>query len=271
MRSGTEFWRDLQMPYVESRRACDSRACHRAHSHDTFSIGAVDVGNSIFTGAPNGPRLLQPGSLVGVPARRVHACNPLSGQVWSYQMLYLDSAWMGQVRAESSGLTFPDWEREPIRISRYKPRYRQFCQLNATLFSQASVSEKEAALIAFIGDLDVRDGEALADALDDAALRERLQPVMTVLREKLASTPSLGELAAPVGMNRYQLIRAFRRVTGLTPHAWQTDQRIQQARRHLREGRALVDIAHALGFADQSHFQRVFKAYSGATPGQYRR
>ncbi len=36
------------MPYVETRRACASRACYKAHSHPTFSIGAVDQGNSIF-------------------------------------------------------------------------------------------------------------------------------------------------------------------------------------------------------------------------------
>ena len=44
-----EFWSDPHMPYVETRRARASRACYKAHSHPTFSIGAVDQGNSIFT------------------------------------------------------------------------------------------------------------------------------------------------------------------------------------------------------------------------------
>ncbi|WP_176518330.1 AraC family transcriptional regulator, partial [Pseudomonas faucium] len=33
---------------------------------------------------------------------------------------------------------------------------------------------------------------------------------------------------------------------------------------------ALAEVAYRLGFADQSHFQRVFKAHVGVTPGQYR-
>ncbi|HHA2875850.1 TPA: helix-turn-helix domain-containing protein [Stenotrophomonas maltophilia] len=271
MRSATEFWRDPRMPFVESRRACDSRACHRPHSHDTFSIGAVDAGSSVFTGAAKGPRLLQPGSLVGVPAGRVHACNPLPGQVWSYQMLHLDPRWMAEVRAEYDDLPEPDWQQEPIRISNHRPRYQQYCQLNETLFSDDPVSAKEAALIAFVGDLDEHDGVAVAGPLEDAALQQRLQPVMDVLRQRLEHTPALQELASLAGMSRYQLIRAFRRATGLTPHAWQIDQRIQEARRRLCEGQALAVVAHALGFADQSHFQRVFKAHAGATPGQYRR
>lgn len=185
-------------------------------------------------------------------------------------MLHINADWMGQVRSESSDRPGPDWQQEPIRISTDPLRYRQYCQLTATLFSNASVSVKEAALIAFIGDLREDDGEAVADPLDDAALQLRLQPVRERLRGDLAHTPPLAELAVLAGMSRYQLIRAFRRATGLTPHAWQFDQRIQQARRRLREGEALAVVAHSLGFADQSHFQRIFKAHAGATPGQYR-
>ena len=40
--ASVEFWSDPRMPYVETRRACASRACYKAHSHPKFSIGAVD-------------------------------------------------------------------------------------------------------------------------------------------------------------------------------------------------------------------------------------
>ncbi|MGH8464494.1 MAG: helix-turn-helix transcriptional regulator, partial [Pseudomonas sp.] len=80
----------------------------------------------------------------------------------------------------------------------------------------------------------------------------------------------LAELAALAGMGRYQLIRAFRAATGLTPHAYQLNQRVNLARRWLRGGTPVAEIAYRLGFADQSHFQRVFKAHTGITPGVYR-
>ncbi|MDZ4021174.1 hypothetical protein PssiTeo3_45830 [Pseudomonas sichuanensis] len=72
----SEIWHDPALPFVESRRACHSRACYKAHSHPSFSIGAVDVGYSHFTGAGQGVVRLTPGTLVLVPAQRVHACNP---------------------------------------------------------------------------------------------------------------------------------------------------------------------------------------------------
>ena len=62
--SNSEIWRDPALPFVESRRACHSRACYKAHSHPTFSIGAVDAGLSWFTGAGDGkcPRPMDAGT-----------------------------------------------------------------------------------------------------------------------------------------------------------------------------------------------------------------
>ncbi|WP_333904326.1 helix-turn-helix domain-containing protein, partial [Achromobacter insolitus] len=43
------------------------------------------------------------------------------------------------------------------------------------------------------------------------------------------------------------------------------------ARVLLRDGLALADAAHAVGFADQAHLTRVFKQVYGSTPGVLRR
>ncbi|MFC6635250.1 helix-turn-helix transcriptional regulator [Microbulbifer taiwanensis] len=260
----TEFWRDPALPFVESRRASDSRACYRPHSHPTLSIGAVDGGRSHFQcGDLQAP--LAAGSLVTVPACLVHACNPLPALSWSYQMLHLDQAWVAAVLAETGpGFEVPG---EAI-VSRDPAGYRAFCQLNALLFSAAPAADKEAALIEFLGQRLWCSGLPLArvpePAPDLESLKERLLA-------NLDAPPSLPELAREYGISRYQLIRQFRRETGLTPHAWLLDQRVQQARRRLRQGAGLADLAQDLGFADQGHFQRVFKAHVAATPGRYRR
>lgn len=258
------FWRDPQLPFVESRRACHSRACYRVHSHPTFSIGAVDAGNSLFSGAGGQPVALHPGTLVFVPATRVHACNPAPDSAWSYQMLHLDADWLQSVRAEYA--TSP--ADEPVRVVNDPVLYRQFCRLNALLFSPAAAADKEAALIEFIGDHDNVPG--IEFPVPDASLGQRLQAVLQRLREVSVQGVTLSELAKLGGMSRYQLIRAFRASTGMTPHAWQLNQRINQARSRIRSGEAIASVALELGFADQAHFQRVFKAHTGVTPGRYR-
>ncbi|RCL24196.1 AraC family transcriptional regulator [Pseudomonas sp. AFG_SD02_1510_Pfu_092] len=265
-RSHATLWRDPALPHVESRRACHSRACYKAHSHPTFSIGAVDAGCSHFSGAAAGQQRLTPGTLVLVPARRVHACNPAPGQAWSYQMLHVDGGWLAQLRRES-GLA-GDGPGEPARICRVAGVYRQFCALNGLLFSKASSAEKEAALIAFLGDLDLSAHAPLAPA--PALAAGALNGLLEAIESQDLTQLSLDALARQAGLGRYQLIRAFRAATGFTPHAYLLNARINQGRRLLGEGQALAEVAYRLGFADQSHFQRVFKAHVGVTPGQYR-
>lgn len=262
------FWRDPAMPFAESRRACQSRACYRPHHHPTFSIGAVDAGQSVFSGAEAGPVSLFPGTLVFVPAARVHACNPLPGKAWSYQMLHLDADWLRGVRQEYAG-TGP-MAPEPVCIITDQEAYGRFCRMNALLFSGAEGCDKEAALIEFIGDFDTGSGLCMAAPGIPSRLAGQIRPALECLRAAPSSSFSLEELARLTAMSRYQMIRAFRAVTGMTPHAWQLNLRINLARDRLRDGQAISAVAQHLGFADQAHFQRVFKAHVGVTPGRYR-
>lgn len=261
------FWRDPALPFVESRKACQSRACYKPHSHPTFSIGAVDQGSSLFTGARQGQTRLLPGTLVFVPANCLHACNPEPGAFWSYQMMHLDAAWLEALRLENgNGVA----KGVPARIGRDAHTYQRFCQLNALLFSPVTPAEKEAALIEFLGDYDASAHPPLAGSVLPQLPHGTLNTVLQCLEEEANTHLTLGELALLAGMGRYQLIRAFRTATGFTPHAYQLNQRINHARRWLRSGTPVADVAYRLGFADQSHFQRVFKAHTGVTPGLYR-
>jgi AraC-like DNA-binding protein len=57
----------------------------------------------------------------------------------------------------------------------------------------------------------------------------------------------------------------------MTPHSYLINSRIQYAQTRLRRGGEIAEVALAAGFADQAHFQRAFKQFLAATPGQYRR
>ena len=263
------------MPYVESRRACNSRACYKPHSHPTYSIGAVDAGNSRFTGAGQETAIIQAGSVVFVPPDTVHACNPEAGNTWSYQMLHLDAAWVDALRddsPESSGPVsahIPGKAGRQVMVSHEQALYTRYCQLNALLFSDVDYHVKEAELVAFVGDLTC-DGVAPVTASPTADLVEEITAVVAYLQTHEVGMASLAMLAQIAGMSRYQLIRAFRISTGMTPHAYQLNLRVNWARSHLRTDAPMADVAYHLGFADQSHFQRVFKAHAGVTPGTYK-
>ena len=94
--------------------------------------------------------------------------------------------------------------------------------------------------------------------------------VRAVMEARHAEELSLAELARLAGLPRHHLIRAFRRETGLTPHACLVDIRIRRARERVRQGEAPGDVAVATGFCDQAHLTRAFKARLGVAPGAFR-
>jgi hypothetical protein len=108
----------------------------------------VDAGHSHFTGAADGQVRLTPGTLVLVPAHRVHACNPAPGQAWSYQMLHVDADWLTQLRLESGLAVSKPANR---RVSAGTCGVSAVLRVEQLLFSSACNGEKDAALIAFSG------------------------------------------------------------------------------------------------------------------------
>jgi AraC family transcriptional regulator len=88
------------------------------------------------------------------------------------------------------------------------------------------------------------------------------------LRGNVSST----DLATECLLSAGHFARAFRHSTGLSPHQWLIQSRIEKAHALLREGiLSLAEIARACGFADQSHFTKAYARRRGISPGAWRR
>ncbi|SDA21082.1 AraC-type DNA-binding protein [Methylobacterium sp. UNC378MF] len=116
-------------------------------------------------------------------------------------------------------------------------------------------------------------------ALADAAKPVRgglapwqLKRAQDLMRTTLAQSLSLPVVAAACGLSASHFARAFRCSTGTSPHAWLVRQRLARAKDLMRaQDLALADIALSCGFADQSHFTRVFAREEHMSPGRWRR
>ena len=76
-------------------------------------------------------------------------------------------------------------------------------------------------------------------------------------------------MGAVAGLTPFQLIVAFKRTLGLTPHAYLTQLRLGAALHTLQAGQSVVEAALASGFYDQSALNKHFKRTFGVTPLQY--
>ena len=89
------------------------------------------------------------------------------------------------------------------------------------------------------------------------------------LSHRFNESISLEQLAEVAQLSRFHLLRTFRHSVGLPPHTYQIRLRIERARSMLQTGLPPTLVAPAVGFADQSHFTRHFRAVLGITPGAY--
>ena len=97
-----------------------------------------------------------------------------------------------------------------------------------------------------------------------------LQRVLrSIEADPAAAGLTLEYLAREAGTTRYQLLRAFARQLGLTPHAYILQRRLALARRLIRGRASLAEIAVRAGFFDQSHLTHCFARHFGVTPGRY--
>lgn len=93
-----------------------------------------------------------------------------------------------------------------------------------------------------------------------------------LMLDDLAHCPSLSAVASACGLSNRQFHRAFKASNGLSPHRWLLGARVDRAREMLEKSAAsIAEVAHACGFADQSHLTRVFQKLVGAAPGAWRR
>jgi AraC-like DNA-binding protein len=92
------------------------------------------------------------------------------------------------------------------------------------------------------------------------------------MARNLTASGLLAEVARTVGLSQAQFYRSFKISTGVPPYQWQLNLRIAKAKELLRDGvLPIAEIALATGFAEQSHFSRVFRKAVGVSPGAWQR
>ena len=109
--------------------------------------------------------------------------------------------------------------------------------------------------------------------LPDAAKRhsDRAAGIAAYIDENIGAGLEAAELSARFGYHPYHINRIMKELTGLTTHEYVMTRRVERAKTLLTETDTPVgQIAQALGFADSSHFSRVFRKHTGVAPNEYR-
>jgi AraC family transcriptional regulator len=99
----------------------------------------------------------------------------------------------------------------------------------------------------------------------------KLRQAVNYINEHLDQNLTLAQIAAAVRMSPNYFACLFKQSTGLTPHQYVMQCRIEKVKQLLNHQELkLVKICQEVGFTSQSHFTRVFRQHTQTTPKAYR-
>ena len=271
-----------KFPFLEVRTTLESTQPYAEHFHSAFSFGLILEGGTSFTLMGRAHEALK-GDIALIAPGLPHSCNPLHGRARSYRMAYLDAAWFarricGPLGIASMYEVTKPVVRDPALFQQALAGLEAFCK---------GADDAEERFVAIFTELQRAHG-CLASPAEQAgkksaasltaqktdyplATADLLQTNSSLLAadngQPIPGHAPVSSLARRAGLRRETFSRAFRRSAGLPPNAWLHCLRLEKARALLRQGKSISEAALAAGYADQSHFHRMFVKFYSVTPG----
>jgi AraC-like DNA-binding protein len=238
------------------------------HAHDTHCL-AVVTGGAVAVEVKGQRRICRRGDVIVVDAGVVHSGAAAGEGRWKMRVEHVQPLALASY-CETLGI------RRRERFDAKSP-FIVDTDLAKHLYGINWCSEvdddrfkrSEALACAVLG-LYARHASSAGDLPKVRAEPALVQAVKHRLLEDLNARPTLSTLADEYRVTPFVLLRAFVRETGLSPHAFMQQERVRRAMQLLREGASIAQVGARTGFADQSHFTRVFKQQTGVTPKLYR-
>ena len=102
--------------------------------------------------------------------------------------------------------------------------------------------------------------------------RKGLESVTKILEDNILSPPSIKNLALQLGMNQKKMMAGFKQINGVTIYGYLKRIRMQLASQLLQENSlSISEIAQAVGYHGDGHFQQAFREVYGVPPSKLRK
>ena len=202
-----------------------------------------------------------------IPPGEVHTARSLGEDGWSYHMMYLEPNLLQQAVVEITERNKPLYLR-PFMIAGQQIR-TPFQQLYQSIRESGTELEQQSQLLIAIAQLIVQCSEDPPPLPRLRQERKAVRQVRDYLHDNYSTIVSLDQLSELTHLSKFHLVRVFTKEVGLSPHAYQTQLRVERARQLLAKGWSPAQVARETGFAHVSHLHRHFRRSLGFTPAWY--
>ncbi len=264
----TAFSNYPQIGGLELLHAVYTKHTFSPHFHEGHVIGVIENGNLGFD--YKGEKLVATKGEINIAdPGEVHNGFSVSKQGWEYRMFYLKPGHLDRICDEivDKKQPMPFFNLGVIKDEWFATR---LLQLHA-YFSNPGISllEKESRFYALIAKFLMKHAKTSIVPVESGSERQAVSRAKQYMEAHYESNISLSDLSRVVELSRYYFLRVFKKETGLTPHAYLNQIRVNKVKKLINSKKSIIETAYATGFFDQSHLNRIFKKIYGITPGQY--
>jgi AraC-like DNA-binding protein len=261
----------IELPWgaTEALHATDFAVRFPPHFHRTFAIGVVESG-SVRLRTRDGEGVCEPGSFFALSPGEIHSADCTSPHGYSFRVLYPDRDFM-----RNAAIPIPDAAPGDSAFCQpviHEPSIaREFLAAHSAAMNPWTSLTMQNRLRSSLASL----AEGYAAKTSDRLIRRPAieiriaETVKDFLGAHIGDRVGAQEIADACALSPFYVIRVFRRVVGLSPHAYLVQLRLNRAEGLLAQRFSVAEAAYACGFADQSHLARTFKCMRGVSPGQF--
>jgi AraC-like DNA-binding protein len=246
-----EFGRSI-IEGVEIKRCRSNPHAYKPHVHNELSLGYIVEGSTDLT---LNDRTIHYGSGDGViiPPLMTHRCAPNDINHWAYVMLFVD----------------PGYYSDVVSFSQAKKLTGNQARKLIGFIEQLLIEKIPDTLENILIELLLEFGEKGITETTAANISDIVKTIHDYILNHVNDDITLDKLQQISGLNKFSIIRNFKKLYITTPAAYHLQYRVAEAKRLLSKGADVFDICEELRFYDQAHLIREFKKMYGITPGTY--
>jgi AraC-like DNA-binding protein len=246
-----EFSRSI-IEGVEIKLCRNDPHAYKPHVHNELSLGYIVEGSTDLTVSDRTIHY-ESGDGVIIPPLMTHRCAPNDINHWAYVMLFVDPVYYGDLVSFNQAKKLTGNQLQKL------------IRFIEQLLTEKILDTSENILIELL----LEFGEKDSSEITTTDTSDIVKTIHDYILDHVNDVITLDKLQQITGLNKFSIIRNFKKLYVTTPAAYHLQYRVAEAKRLLSKGTDVFEICEELKFYDQAHLIREFKKMYGITPGTY--